>query len=186
MLVLDVEPEGGLKREEFIRLYNTLAENFPSLSRHSCCEEWQALPLFLQKEKGIPIKRAGECTDIAHLVEHIIVDCLVRLDNMSSCSGLTCGHKKPENRFDIFIECENIRAGLFSTHYAVYLVEKILKKRGFSKRNMLVLRLAKYLIGHPQATADPINLANDIGWQVPDIRYALKQLKQFQFFELAA
>jgi hypothetical protein len=185
-LVLDVEPAGGLPREQFIHLYNTLARNFPSLARHTCCDEWQGLPLFLQEEEGIAIKRVGECTDVAHLVEHIIVDCMVLLDDMASCSGITCGYKSPENRFDIFIECDNIRAGLFASHYAVYLVEKILSKKGFSRRNLLVLELAKYLLEHPEAPPDPLMLADEIGWREGEILFALNGLRRFQFFDRAA
>lgn len=185
-LVLDVEPSGGLPREQFIRLYNTLARIFPSLARHDCCDEWQGLPLFLKEEEGVSIKRVGECTDIAHLVEHIIVDCLVRLDNMSSCSGITCGHKSPENRFDIFVECDNLRAGLFAAHYAVHLVQKILSKTGFSRRNLLILKLAKYLLEHPEVSPDPPRLIQEIGWREGEILFALNRLRSFQFFDIAA
>jgi hypothetical protein len=185
-LVLDVEPAGGLTRERFIHLYSTLARNFPSLVRHNCCDEWQGLPLFLQEEEGVAIKRVGECADIAHLVEHIIVDCMVRLDDMSSCSGITCGHKNPENRFDIFVECENVRTGLFVSHYAVHLVKKVLSKKGFSRRNLLVLELAKYLLEHPEVLPDPVRLADEIGWREGEILFALNSLRRFQFFDMAA
>jgi len=144
-VVIDIEPAGGFERARFLTVFRQLSEFFPSISRHSCCEEWQSVPLYIEEERGISIKRVGECADVAHLIEHVIVDLQVSLGGMTRCSGLTCGWKNPENRFDLFVECMDARVGLFASQFAVHAVSRMMTRKSFSSRNKYVLELAEYL-----------------------------------------
>lgn len=181
-VVLDVHPAGGFERAKFIAVFRQLSELFPTISRHSCCVEWETAPLYLEEEDGVSIKRAGESADIAHLVEHVMVDIQVNVGGMQRCSGLTCGWKSPENRFDLFVECADARIGLFGAQFAVYLVSRILTKKKLSKRNELVLKLAKYLNETPRETFEAESLSNDLGWKKGDVEMALSRLHEFGFF----
>lgn len=181
-MVIDIEPSGGFERAKFLKVFGELSEFFPTITQHSCCEEWQSLPLYLEEESGVSVKRVGECADVAHLIEHVIVDMQVRIGGMSKCSGLTCGWKKPDNRFDLFIECTNARIGLFAAQYAVHLVSTILNKSGLSPRHRYVLELAEHLITDPGTRIDVDELAERLGWSRRNTMMALETLERFGFF----
>ncbi len=181
-VVLDIVPAGGFERAKFLAVFRQLSELFPTISRHSCCVEWESAPLYLQEEKGVSIKRAGESADVAHLIDHVIVDMQISLGGMQRCSGLTCGWKDPRNRFDLFVECADARIGLFAAKFAVYLVSRILTRKKLSKRNALVLRLAKYLNENPRTELDAELLADRLGWKRGSVTMALTRLHEFGFF----
>jgi len=181
-IVLDIVPAGGFSREKFLILFRQLSKFFPTINWHSCCDEWETAPLFLEQEEGVSIKRVGESADIAHLIEHVIVDMQVNLGGMQRCSGLTCGWKDPENRFDLFIECTNARVGLFAAQFAVHLVSKILTRKRISERNGLILELAKHLLENPDTAVDTESLTNVLGWKRGTVEMALSRLYEFGFF----
>ena len=81
--------------------------------------------MFLQETDGVSIKTVGEVADIAHLAEHVIVDLIVAISSTQLCSGITCGHRHPENRFDLFIECAHLHLGVFAANYAVYMIRRL-------------------------------------------------------------
>lgn len=181
-VIVEIEPAGGFERGRFLTLYRQLTRFFPTLNKHSCCEEWETAPLFIKQEEGVSIKRVGETADIAHLMEHIIVDMQVNIAGMQRCSGLTCGWKHPENRFDLYVECTNARVGLFAAQFAVHLVSKILTTRKISEKNLLILELAKFLIEHPNASTDSGSLSRSLGWRKGYVDMALSRLYEFGFF----
>ncbi len=182
-VILEITPAGGFERARFLTVFRQLAEFFPTISQHSCCEEWETAPLYLEKEDGVSIKRVGEAADVAHLIEHVIVDMQVGLGGLHRCSGLTCGWKDPDNRFDLFVECANARVGLFASQFAVYLVSRILTKRKLSARNRFVLTLAAYMQANPSVNIDVPGLARALGWKKRDTEMALSRLREFGFFE---
>ncbi|MBU1318187.1 MAG: hypothetical protein KKG33_11640 [candidate division Zixibacteria bacterium] len=181
-VVIEIVPTGGFERDKFLILYRQLSIFFPTINRHSCCDEWESAPLFLEEEEGVSIKRVGESADIAHLIEHIIVDMQVNLGGMQRCSGLTCGWKHPENRFDLFVECANARVGLFAAQFAVHLVSKILTRKKISKRNGLILELAKFLLENPDTASDTESLTKVLGWKRGAVEMAHSRLYEFGFF----
>jgi len=181
-MVIDIEPSGGFERAKFLKVFGELSKFFPTIAHHSCCEEWQSLPLYIEEESGVSLKRVGECADVAHLIEHVIIDMQVRIAGMTKCSGLTCGWKEPENRFDIFFECTNARVGHFAAQYAVYLVKKILRKKGISKRHRYVIEMAEYLMTDPGTDINPDELAGRLGWRKGNTMMALSMLDRFGFF----
>jgi hypothetical protein len=181
-VVLDVHPAGGFEREQFLSMFRQLAEIFPTISQHTCCTEYESTPLYLKEERGVSIKRVGETADVAHLIEHLIVDMQLSLGGMHRCSGLTCGWKDPENRFDLFVECVDARIGLFSAQFAVYLVAQIMARKKLSLRNELVLKLARYINENPGATIDAESLSSVLGLKRGDVEMALVRLHEFGFF----
>jgi hypothetical protein len=181
-VVLDVHPAGGFERARFLNTFRQLARLFPTIARHSCCVEWESAPLYLEQEEGVSIKRAGESADVAHLIEHVIVDMQVSLGGMQLCSGLTCGWKDPENRYDLFVECADARIGLFAAQFAVHLVSRLLTRKTLSKRNALVLRLARFLNDNPGIDVDAESLSGVLGWKKGNVEMALSRLHEFGFF----
>ena len=163
-------------------MFNQLAELFPRISQHTCCTEYESAPLYLEEEEGVSIKRVGETADVAHLIEHLIVDMQISLGGMRRCSGLTCGWKDPENRFDLFVECVDARVGLFAAQFAVYLVTQIMARKKLSQRNELVLKLARYINENPGSVVDAESLSSALGWKMGNVEMALARLHEFGFF----
>jgi hypothetical protein len=181
-VVLDVFPQDGFDRAKFLTLFRQLAEFFPTITQHSCCEGWETAPLYIEQEDGVSIKRVGECADMAHLIEHVIVDMQVSLGGMQRCSGITCGWKDPENRFDLFVECINARIGLFAARFALHLANKMLNNMRISGRNRLVLLLARFLQEHPKQQIDVDSISQELGWTQGNTAMALTRLNEFGFF----
>jgi len=101
---------------------------------------------------------------------------------MVRCSGLTCGWKNPDNRFDLFVECLDARVGLFAAQFAVHAVRKIMTKKLISPRYKQVLELATRLQRYPKLPADPMVLAERLGWRPGVAEMAIERLHRFGFF----
>lgn len=163
IVTLDVEGYAPPATNDFPAMYRALADLFPTLSRHSCCEEWENTPLFLQAHEGVSIKSVGEAADVAHLVEHVMVDLQCAISGMRLCSGITCGHRSPENRFDIFVECTDPRAGAFAAHLATFLVAMVLAKPRLSHRYRVLVTAARLVLTDPRLAGDLPLLAHRLG-----------------------
>jgi hypothetical protein len=160
IVTLDVEGFHPPATSDFLTIYHALAGLFPTLARHSCCEDWENTPLFIQSVDGVSIKTVGEVADIAHLVEHVMVDLQCAISGMRLCSGITCGHREPENRFDLFIECIDPRVGAFTAQLATYLVATLFHKRRLSRRYRDIVGAARLIVDEPALATDPVMLSH--------------------------
>ncbi len=183
IVTLDVEGYDPSSGNGFLTIYHALALLFPTLSRHSCCEEWENTPLFLHEEAGVSIKSVGEVADIAHLVEHVIVDLQCAISGMRLCSGITCGHRSPENRFDLFVECADPRVGAFSAHFAAFLVSSLFKKTRLSSRYRDLPAAAQLLLEDPALAREPRQLAIRMNRCLTIAHWALLELALFGLAE---
>lgn len=159
IVTLDVNGYQPPVTNDFVKIYRELAALFPTLSHHSCCEEWENTPLFLHEEPGVSIKSVGEVADVAHLVEHVIVDLQCAVSGMRQCSGITCGHRAPENRFDLFVECLDPRVGVFAAMFATSLVSTMLKRSRLSQRHRNLAAAARLILEDPDLAANPAVLS---------------------------
>jgi len=161
-LIVTLDVEGFLPPDtsDFLTIYHALAGLFPTLAKHSCCEQWENTPLFVQSVEGVSIKTVGEVADVAHLVEHVIVDLQCAISGMRLCSGITCGHRAPENRFDLFVECIDPKVGAFSAHLATYLVASMFYKPRLSRRYRDIVSAARLIASEPALASDPVMLAH--------------------------
>ncbi|MBI3872275.1 MAG: hypothetical protein HY304_04255 [candidate division Zixibacteria bacterium] len=186
VVTLDVEGYAPPATNDFLRIYHALADLFPTLSKHTCCEEWENTPLYLNEQQGVAIKWVNEPADVAHLVEHVIVDLQCAISDMRICSGITCGHRTPENRFDLFIECVDPRIGAFSAQFAAYLVAAMFSKPRLSHHYRDIVRSARFLV-HPTngdgAVTDGIDLARRLAWWPARGCWAYAALQAFGFWE---
>jgi hypothetical protein len=46
----------------------------------------------------------GDGLSVAHLIEHVAIELVVRVSGVLRCSGLTCAHRGRLDRFDIYLE----------------------------------------------------------------------------------
>ncbi|MBD3298086.1 MAG: hypothetical protein GF341_05470 [candidate division Zixibacteria bacterium] len=179
IVTLDVEGYDPPVTNAFPVMYRALATLFPTLSRHSCCEQWENTPLFLQSIEGVSIKSVGEAADVAHLTEHVMVDLQCAISGMKLCSGITCGHRSPENRFDVFVECTDPRVGAFSAHLATFLVAKALHLRWLSPRYRTLVTGARMVATHPQLEDDTAQLAKRMGCCLTTAQWVRTGLEAF-------
>ncbi len=163
MLTLDVDGYDPPNTNDFFSIYHALADLFPTLSKHSCCEQWENTPLYLETVDGVSVKSVGEDADVAHLIEHVMVDLQCRTSGMRQCSGITCGHRAPENRFDVFVECVDPRIGAFSARYATYLVAKMFHHPRLSHRYRDIPEAARLLLAEPELRGNPVALGERMG-----------------------
>lgn len=183
VVTLDVHGYDPPRTNDFLTIYNALALLFPTLTQHSCCEEWESTPLYLQEQEGVSIKWVGEIADVAHLVEHVIVDLQCAITSMSRCSGVTCGHRDPEHRFDLFVECNNPTVGAFSTHFATFLVASMFGKPRLSLRYRDIVDAARLVTTASDAPRDGKVLAARLGFCATRGRWAYSALETFGLVE---
>lgn len=181
-VVVDVEEGLDCSRNQFLGLYRAMAEVFPSISKHSCCEGWESAPLYAATEKGVALKRIGELADFPHLLEHLMVDVQCNVGKMKSCSGITCGWKKPENRFDLFVECEDPRIGIFAACFAANLMNNFMSGYPVEDDSHLLLEVAGLIETYPETKDEIGKLAQALSASVENISAAIEQLAGYHFF----
>ena len=181
-VVVDIDAGLDCSRERFLDLYRSMSGVFPSISRHSCCEGWESAPLYISSEKGVSVKRIGELADFPHLLEHLIVDVQCNVGKMASCSGITCGWKKPESRFDLFIECDDPRIGVFAACFAANLMNNYMAGYPVEDDCHVLLEVAGMVKTFPETKDEIAKLAAALGESVENISSAINQLAHFHFF----
>jgi hypothetical protein len=188
-IVLDVhspqlEPDGVDLSGVFGRLRHLL----PSLEKHQCGER-----LFSDLKSGRkapPGQPLDQLTDIAHIMEHVVIDLQSKITGVSLCSGITCGYKNPENRFDLFVECEDRRVGVFSALFAADLLDRLLSRKNVSKRYYALVDLAGYLYGKSgsgQAVSTEAlasRISSEFGWRRSFVLALLGMLGEFGLVDL--
>lgn len=185
-VVLDVFVPQNDKGIGFPWVYRKLLKLLPTLEKHKCGEN-----LFegLRDHKENPQGKAEQMTHIAHLIEHVIIDLQSNITKMDSCSGITCGYKNPEHRFDLFIECRDEEVGRFSTFFAVDLLKKLLLGKNPAKRHFRLIELVKYLYQNKSLTQKSklirleSKIASDLGWTKRSVVSLMKELTNFGFFD---
>jgi hypothetical protein len=159
VVTFEVDGYASPPANDFLTIYQALAALLPTLSKHKCCEQWENTPLYLQETEGVSLKWVGEVADIAHLVEHVIVDLQCAIAGMRKCSGITCGHREPENRFDLILECTDPEVGVFSAYFATYLVAAMFEKPRLSLKYRDIITAARMIIHEPDLITDSTVLA---------------------------
>lgn len=130
------------------------------------------------------VRRIGEVADFPHLLEHLIGDLQCSVGQMAACSGVTCGWKEPQNRFDLFIECDDPRIGVFAACFAAHVMNNYLAGIPGEDDFQLMLNIAKLVQQYPETKAEIALLATSLNESVENINIAIQQLAEFNFFAL--
>ena len=188
-VVLDVHaPEAQKRSGDLSSVFARLAQLLPSLQRHQCGEH-----LFDDLKSGgraVGFQHSDPTANIAHMMEHVIIDLQSNITGMDSCSGITCGYKNPSFRFDLFVECKDKTVGSFSAFFAADVLKRLLTRRGLSRRYRALIDLAKSLYrskSHQRQIkldlmASQIN--SEFGWRKSFALLLLRKLKDFGFLDL--
>lgn len=179
-LVLDIFfPED--RGFEFKMIYNKITDFLPNLQKHKCWAHLLGGSVPGEERNDLPFQSVGGVTDLAHLVEHIIIDLQSTVGQMKSCSGLTCGYQEPANRFDLFIECEDRRVATFSSNLAVKMMKELLWKGSLSPDYSKSIQLARYLYAEPELLTSINKLRQRLGWQKEELTVQIKELINLKF-----
>jgi hypothetical protein len=143
-------------------VYRNVLKLMPTLSKHSCCVSLFYGSLDQEGEGGVPLKKVGDITDIAHLMEHMIIDMQANVSGMDSCSGITCGYEEPDFRFDIFVEYRDKDVARFSSYLTLDLMYKILMGKKVFPKYQNIIKLAKYLYRYPQRVDSLDRICRDL------------------------
>jgi hypothetical protein len=166
----------------FAFVFNQLLTVLPTLAQHKCCENWMGPAPAPKLNSGISIKKVGDSTDFAHLIEHVIIDLMCNLGKMQTCSGITCGYEEPRNRFDLFVECSDKKFGIFSANLAVYLVDRLLTEKKLPEYTPETLALARLLQAQKRKKITPEKLSSKQNWDSRLVTKLWDRLEDLQFF----
>lgn len=181
-LVIDVfVPEG--KELNFEHVYKKVADFLPNLRKHKCWANLLGGSVFNDGKKGLPFQSVGGITDVAHLVEHMIIDLQATVGQMKSCTGLTCGYQDPSDRFDLFIECKDKKVATFCSNLAVKMMRELLWEGKLSSEYSKSILLAKHLYAEAELFFSPEKLSQRLGWQKEELASQMKELISLKFLD---
>jgi hypothetical protein len=128
-----------------LQLVETLAGFLPSLSSHRCCGENSLQQTFFERgeRQRCAMKEKDPGVDMAHLVEHVLIDVQHFIARMRICSGVTCAYSSPLDLYDIFVESPEEAVGRVSALLAISLVADLLEGFRPDPRYLCVMGLAR-------------------------------------------
>ena len=170
------------KKLNLSSVYRNVLKLMPTLSKHSCCVSLFYGSLDQEEEGGVPLKKVGDITDIAHLMEHMIIDLQANISGMDSCSGITCGYQEPDFRFDIFVEYRDKDVARFSSHLTLDVMYKILMGKKVFPKYQNIIKLAKYLYRYPQRVDSLEKISRDLKLTKRSVKLFLKDLADLRYF----
>jgi len=167
-------------------IYHKVHKLMPTLSKHRCCVSLFYGSLDKEGESSVPLKKIGDITDVAHTMEHMIIDLQANISVMDSCSGITCGYKDPDFRFDLFVECKDKDVARFCSYLTLDIMKKILSGKKVPAKYQKLIKLAKYLRRHPRRVASFEKISRDLNLPCRSIRFLFKELADLKYFSKGA
>lgn len=140
----------GGRRTPVPAFLEALSEFLPSLSLHRCCGGNDLQESFFQREqrKRCAVSEADDGVDLAHLLEHVLIDLMHHVGRLNRCSGVTCAWTNPKDRYDVFVESEEEKLGRACAGIALDLVVDLLEGRALDARYQCLLEVARLAHEH--------------------------------------
>lgn len=138
-------------------LLEQLSEPLPGLGEHRCCGDSQfGSTFFGSGDGGGSTEGAGLASaDLAHLLEHLILDLQYRVAGVTRCSAVTCGYWEPPSRYDLFVESPNALCAETSARLGVALMNDHLAGHSAIPLYGLAIRVGRELYErHPWTRGD--------------------------------
>jgi hypothetical protein len=143
-LTLDVRTSPHAAQPTAASLLEPLGSLLPNLRRHRCGDASRISEITLKRTRvGDPT--GEDAADVAHLIEHIIIDFQHSIAEMRTCSGVTCGYETPVHRYDVFVESPGQRVSRLCIALACEMMNGLLKGSGPDPLYDRVVRLAQRL-----------------------------------------
>ncbi len=119
-------------------LFEAIEASFPTLARHRCCGRGA-----LAREAVGPEQDRDPGVNVAHLVEHLIIDVQHFIGRMSICSGITCAYRSPHDRYDIFVEAPEEKVAMLGASVAVGVSGDLLAGRPVDPHYRCIVETAR-------------------------------------------
>ncbi len=129
------------------------------------------------------IRRVGENAEFPHLFEHLIVDLQSTLTGIKSTSATTCGEKNSMHRFDLFIESDDPRIGVYGACLGANLINNLLAGRPGEDDFGLILQIAKLIDEFPETKKAISKLALCLNESVENLMRTLMTMAEMNFFQ---
>lgn len=172
-LTLDIRAPREVPDATPASLLEPLASLLPGLRRHRCGENSRVTETTLKRPRlGDPAGEDG--ADVAHLLEHIIIDFQHSIAQMRICSGVTCGYETPSHRYDVFIESPGQRVSRLCIALACEMMNGLLRGGSPDPVYEKIVRLAQRF--HRQGCA-PLPMVDE------EFAIALRVLRELRFVQ---
>jgi len=159
----------------------------PSLSFHRCCGDNSLKESFFERDqrRHCSVKEMDGGVDLAHLVEHVLIDVQHYIARMRTCSGVTCAWSTPRDCYDIFVECVDEKVGRTAAGIAVDLVEDLLAGRRPNPRYLCLIQAARVACDHSGWPIEPRLGPLIASWGRPLVGEAVADLRSNGFLREA-
>ncbi|MCZ6688809.1 MAG: hypothetical protein O7H41_04315 [Planctomycetota bacterium] len=125
-LKLQIEVHEGIRYTESdpAVLLEQLSESLPGLDEHRCCGNSEIGSTFFRNGDGDGSTEGARLAsaNLAHLLEHVVLDLQYRIAGATRCSAVTCGYWEPPSRYDLFVESSNALCAGTSARLGVALM----------------------------------------------------------------
>jgi hypothetical protein len=162
----------------------TLEELFPGLALHLCCGDNSIDETLFRPRRRAGLKHEpDDIVDIAHLLEHLIIEFQHAVAGMSVCSGITCAYESPRSRCDIFVESPSRSVSQLCVAMARGLLNDLLRGRTPDAVHARVVKLARWFHGHPGSRIGSVAAARflHLDASAPDAARVLDLLHEMSF-----
>lgn len=193
---LDLHWDEPSPRQVIVRLEECLARFSPSFCLHECRgprpyhvftnETRQPPDAVPPVVSGAPERngfRAGLA--LAHLLEHIAIDCLCSVTGQPRCSGVTGELRRQPGRFHVLIEAPDSAVGRFCLALAVLTLTEAIEDRPPGPEERALLASASLAYQHPESPLTSPALARSLGWSEERAAHALAGLRDLGYLREA-
>lgn len=129
------------------------------------------------------MKGIGELTDFPHLLEHLMSVGQDGLSQPIAGSCINTGYKKPEGRFDLFVESADPRIGIFAACFAANIMNNFIAGNPVEDDSHILLEVVDMITTFPETKEEIAKLAVALGESVENINSAINQLAHFNYFD---
>ena len=138
---------------------------------------------FFEREhrRNCALQEHDDGVDLAHLVEHVMIDIQHFIARMRVCSGVTCARNSPRDRFDIFMECEDETVARTAAGISLDLVEDLLDGLRPDPRYLCLIQIARLAHDHPGRPVNPRLRRIEVTWGRSLVREAVAALRRRGF-----
>jgi CheY-like chemotaxis protein len=156
---------------------------FTTLSIHQCgCgknrgytnQEYSFLP-------SDTIVKLEENVDIAHYMEHMILDLQFELGTKNRISGVTVKLEGSTTEFMTYVECDDVHLGMFALNIVLAMMHQALYCGTIDPRYHMVLKIAKWLRQTDTSSVHAADVAKLFDIDDAMVHFCFNALTIFQF-----
>ena len=189
---LDIRWEEPRPRPALARLEGCLARFSPSFCLHECRgpKSYHVFANDPSKPAATikPSDTGGAAANgfrpnlaLAHLLEHVAIDCLCAVTGQLRCSGVTGELRRQPGRFHVLLEAPDQAVGRFSLALAVLTLTQAIHDRPPGSEERALLASAGLAYQHPSSPLTSPALARRLGWSEERAAHALAGLRDLGY-----